>query len=710
MTEKLYVSFFWHQHQPYYKNDLTGRYILPWVRLHSVKDYYDMVAILENYQNVKMTFNLVPSLLLQIKDYVENGARDDFWIISAKNVNELTSDDKFFLVKNFFLCNWARMVEPHPRYKQLLEIRGKNSNDDFLKNLIGKLDNQYFLDLQVWFNLCWVDPYFKTRDNFIKYLFEKGENFNESEKLKLLEKHIEIMGKIIPKHKELFDKKQIDLSTSPFYHPILPLLIDSSISKISSPIKPTPKNKFTHKEDARAQIENGLKYFEEIFEKKPSGMWPSEGSVSNEVLDLMQEFGIKWLATDEDILFNSLNLSRNRNDLYNAYKYKNLSLVFRDKRLSDLIGFTYSNMNARIAVNDFMDNLRNIKNNLPRGENNIVNIILDGENCWEYFENDGNEFLNELYSALNNSDEFETITISEYLDKFGTKNNLDNIWPGSWINSNFDIWIGHPEDNDAWDWLYKTRNFLEKKMTSESIENNTLMRAWNEIHIAEGSDWFWWYGDDHSSSNDSEYDSMFRQHLQNVYKLLGEEYPAKLDDSIRDHIVKSSNFQYTPIYFITPTIDGKNTNFFEWYNAGFYSTEKSGAAMHKVTNIVKNFYYGYDLENFYMKIEPRLNFTKTNKNIEFLIDFDNNLKARVYKSKNEYLVALKNLDESIIELPKDCIGADDCIEIKIPFTYFGTKPQNLSFTLKALKFDLEMEIWPSDDKIQLNIIENKFFW
>jgi len=319
--------------------------------MHAIKDYYDMAAILDQYPQIKMNFNLVPSLLMQIEDYIAGGAKDEFWTITEKEAVSLSEEDKVFLLENFFFANWSTMVDVYPRYKQLLDIRGRDILEDNLSKIVKTLPSSYFLDLQVWFNLSWVDPIFKERDEFIASLLQKGENFTEEEKIKLLDKHLEIMGMIIPKYKELMEKGQIEICTSPFYHPILPLLINSSISRKSSPHKHSPKTIFLHESDAKIQISRAIKYFEKTFGKKPLGMWPSEGGVSDHTLDIIASCGLKWIATDEDILFHSLKNEHHRKDLYNAYKFKDkdLGIVFRDKKLSDLIGFSYSNMDADVA-------------------------------------------------------------------------------------------------------------------------------------------------------------------------------------------------------------------------------------------------------------------------------------------------------------------------------------------------------------------------
>ena len=723
MDKKIYIAFLWHQHQPYYKDDLTGKYSLPWVRFHAIKDYFDTVAILDEFPKIKVNFNLVPSLLLQIRDYAENGARDEHWHQTLKNVNELTLDDKYFILKNFFMCNWQTMIDVYPRYKKLLDMRGRNVTDEALKKLAQTLNNAYFLDLEVWYNLTWIDPYFRDKDEFIKGLFEKGEHFTEAEKVKLLDKHIEIMRMIIPKYKEVLARKQIEIATSPFYHPILPLLMDSSISKISSPEKTELKNAFKCPEDSLAQMEKGIKYYEEIFGEKPKGVWPSEGSVSDEVVSMLANLGIKWFASDEDILFHSLKGNFSRNDLYNVFKYKtkaenkNINMIFRDKALSDSIGFAYSKMSADAAVESFMSSLRNIKNSLNYRENgqNLISVILDGENCWEYYEEDGNKFLKKLYAALENSNEFETITISEYIEKFPVERNLDAIYPGSWINHNFNIWIGEKQNNKAWELLYKTREFLAQKQAKQDkdITAENLKAAWEEIYIAEGSDWFWWYSSQHNSLNDLEFDMSFRQHLKNVYSILNEKSPVDLDIPIVEQKIKQ--FYNQPLDFIKPDIDGQCVNFFEWYNAGCFDTEKNGGSMHRTSKIVEKFYYGFDsgYENFYFRIDPSINLKSNGKDIIFVVEFAKNFAVNVKfdKKLKQYFAEGFLSSSSVFKMDNKNVAYDKCLELKIPAQYLkDMKLNKIGLILKVFEKEIEVERWPQQDGICLNLSDKKYIF
>jgi alpha-amylase/alpha-mannosidase (GH57 family) len=723
MENKIYISFLWHQHQPYYKNPISEKYILPWVRLHAVKDYFDMVAILDNYPKIKQTFNLVPSLLMQIEDYVKNSQTDIFFDLTVKSVDNLDNKEKIFILKNFFMANADTMIDVFPRYRELFDKRGRFVTDAQLENIAQTFSSNDFLDLQVWFNLCWIDPYFRHRDSFIEHLLEKGRMFTEEEKNILMQKHIEIMSKIIPKHKELQERGQIEISTTPFYHPILPLLADSYNAKASSNDITLPEFRFSHIEDAAMQVKRGMDYYEKLFGVKPRGMWPSEGSVSDEVIKIAGDAGFKWVASDEDILFHSLDTKREYESLYKPYKAKikdrEVSMVFRNKRLSDLIGFSYARMDAKAAVEDFFNNLYDIKKNLPHSNTPyLINVILDGENCWEYYKNDGHDFLNILYAYLSDSQDFETITISDFLEKFPPENELRRIFPGSWIYHSFDIWIGHEEDNRAWDSISKARKALvEYSIDHEDIEN--INKAWEHIYIAEGSDWFWWYGDDHMSQNDLEFDSLFRTHLIKVYKLIGKEVPQELYKTIKRVYEKKDVVD--PIGLIEPIIDGKISSYFEWYNAGYYNVGNIGSTMHHVSNVIKSFHYGFDLNNLFVRIDvdyenyPEIGNICLNivfldpKDYEVIIHYDkvlNNCYAEFYKKTSD------QRKMEVIEIAKiNRVEAGDIIECEIPLELFAKfVDKKIEFVVTVTKDNIEMERWPYQNKVSFELPNSATFF
>ncbi|MBD3233759.1 MAG: hypothetical protein GF315_08550, partial [candidate division Zixibacteria bacterium] len=438
-------------HQPYYRNLKDLHFQMPWVRLHGIKDYYDMVAILDEFPDIKQTFNLVPSLIEQIEEYVSGNASDSHLELSRKAPHELKDTEKNKILKQFFSAHFPTLIQPYTRYRKLHEK---------MPSGITAFSDQDFLDLQVWSNLTWFDPIFK-KEPFLAGLIKKEERYTEDEKQKLLDRQIEILADIIPKYKELQQRGQVEVSVTPFYHPILPLLCDSDIAKESDPGIKLPKQRFSHPEDAETQVQAAIEFYEKRFGQKPLGMWPSEGSVSQAIIPIIAKSGIKWIATDEEVLALSLGKSPDRNDnnnvstsgdLYYPYKVSQddyeLSVIFRDHVLSDRLGFVYANWNPEDAADDFIDKLMGIKAHLDRigSKGRLAPVILDGENAWEYYVNDGHDFLRQLYRKISDHPEIETTTVAEYIRNAKKPRNIKKLHPGSWINHNFNIWIGHEED------------------------------------------------------------------------------------------------------------------------------------------------------------------------------------------------------------------------------------------------------------------------
>lgn len=539
-------------HQPCYKDTVTGKYLLPWVRFHAVKDYFPMAALLENFENIRATFNLVPSLLEQINDYALNGATDVFLDLAAKKASSLTLDDRLDMLGNFFRANFKNFIEPNERYLELLIKKGlHNTSDRLLRKVVSNFSNQDMLDLQVLFNLVWFHSISVDEDINLRDLIRKGSFYTEEDKDYVLLKQKEIMSQVIPLYRRLQDAGRIEISATPFYHPIMPLLCDTSIARVSTPGADLPKRRFSHSEDVQWHIAEAIKYHREHFGLNPRGMWPSEGSVSDETLEIMASNGIKWAATDEDILFNSLSLQgtkrkadlrADRRIVYEPYKFKrgskSLSLIFRDKNLSDIISFNYNSWEQRLAAGDLMAHFRRIVGNLKsQTDKPLVTIAMDGENAWEFFADNGRTFFETLYEHLDDDDELEAVTISDHLGKEGLKSKtLDAIFPASWINHNFKIWIGEEQDNVSWDYLSMVRKDLVKytKAFQKKGEdkNEFLRKAWREFYMAEGSDWNWWYSGKAHMGADNPFDKLYRTHLKNVYRYLKKPVPDFLKISI----------------------------------------------------------------------------------------------------------------------------------------------------------------------------------
>ncbi len=696
----LSILFLWHQHQPLYKDGLKDRYEMPWVRLHATKDYLDMVTLLEEFPAIQANFNLVPSLLTQLDDYAERKAQDKFMELTLKSPAELTSDDRSFILQNFFMAHWEHMVDPYPRYRELLEKRGRNITAESLSRIQKYFKEQDWRDLQAWFNLTWFDPLWKEKDPFIRGLFEKGKNFTEDDKHQLIEKQREICSRVVTKHKVMQEKGQIEITTTPFYHPILPLLCDTESARMALPHGRLPQ-RFQHPEDARFQLKRAVEDYTQRFGIAPRGLWPSEGSVSDAVAHLIREAGILWTATDEEILVHSLPPNTYRKEhLYEPYRMEingqNLHFFFRDHELSDAIGFVYATWEPEAAAEDFVKRLHRIRSSFTDGKEHIVSVILDGENCWEYYKDDGLPFLRALYRRLSNDPLLQTVKGSEYLQNLKSAKTLEKLWSGSWINANYSIWIGHSEDNAAWDLLARTRRFLVDILQAHPELRSTQQaaQAWEEIYIAEGSDWCWWYGDDHSSANDAMFDYLFRRHLMNVYELLGEKVPDDLHIPIKKKRLAATVVE--PMDFIHPTVDGKVTSYFEWHAAGHYQTEASGTGtMQKAENMIKAIYFGFDLVNIYFRIDfnKKVDLSKTYK---LRISLDTGETEEIDLISSEY----GELKTTKSDLP---FGKNEKIlEVALPLKRLKNE-QKVPFkiSIRLLKDGAEQERWPAEATINI---------
>ncbi len=529
----LYVMLMWHQHQPFYTKNDDGYYTRPWVRVHATKDYLDMVELVADYPEMKATFNLTPVLLRQLEDF-SNGAKDLYWYYTEINAEILTKEDKEFIVSRFFDTN-PKVIARFPRY---VELRNSNQSS-------SSWTNQDFRDLQMLFNLAWTDPKYLAQEP-LKSLVSKGRDFTEDDKLVLLNEHSKLIDKVIPTHAELWKTGQIEITTTPYAHPILPLIFDTNLAAVGDIGAELPTNRFNKPTDAAIQVTKGLDLAERLLGRRPTGMWPAEGAVSQEVLGMFAKEGIEWIATGEHVLSKSLNIptfKRNTNGivtnpevLYTPWygqlnRQEDVAIFFRDLSISDQVGFTYSGMSPEMAVADMMKALeaaREVSVTMDRPL--VVSIVLDGENAWEHYQNDGIDFLSLMYETLTTTDWLKTTTPTEYIKKYGPQiDKLDKVFPASWFQPNFATWIGETEETYAWDYLQKTRAFYDRSNASGKYTLEQLEKSFDYMLLAEGSDWFWWYGSDQSSGNDDYFGSAFRNLLKNVYTSLGEDPPAYLD-------------------------------------------------------------------------------------------------------------------------------------------------------------------------------------
>jgi alpha-amylase/alpha-mannosidase (GH57 family) len=609
---KLRVVILWHQHQPFYKDLVTGQYRLPWTRLHALKDYYGMVKLLDEFPQVHQTFNLVPSLINQIQDYVSGEAQDPFLQVASKPANDLSQQERRFALQYLFQANLANVIGRYPRYRELWEkFHGTGDSPERAEKYFQTQD---FTDLQVLSQIGWFDEYFLAEKD-IAELIRKGRNYTLEEQRFVMTRERELLGRVLPVHTEAAKKGLIEISTSPFYHPILPLLCDTNMGAVSSPGLPLPQNRYRHPEDAREQLQRGLDMHEAVFGVRPHGVWPSEGSVSEEAIAIAHKLGVQWMATDEGVLGRSLGINFSRDgsgnltselaqQLYTVYRYENsdseMNLVFRDHTLSDLIGFVYSGMPPQEAATNLIHKIKeSAQSIIAKGQDAVVPIILDGENAWEYYPNSGREFLRRFYDALQNDPGIEAVTVSEAVARHKNPAPLKSLVPGSWINANFNVWIGAPEDNKAWEYLYHARNFYEQASPGATEKQRKL--AYEEILIAEGSDWNWWYGPEHHSANDRDFDELYRKHLSNVYQALGGIPPDYLAQPIIGGVTRPL---FTPqSAYIHPEISGDMVRYFEWMGAARYTADGRSGAMHGKQFLMDEVFAGIDDEYVYGRLD-----------------------------------------------------------------------------------------------------------
>ncbi|MEL6440120.1 MAG: glycoside hydrolase [Cyanobacteria bacterium J06621_8] len=619
MSHPLYVAFVWHQHQPLYKSreadtDAWGQYRLPWVRLHGTKDYLDLVLILEKYPKLHQTVNLVPSLLLQLEDYAEGEAIDPYLALALTPEAQLTQQNKQYIIKHFFDGYFHTLIEPHPRYAQLYEQRQEIGGAWCLANWTA----QDYSDLLAWHNLSWIDPLFWD-DGEIATWLKQGKGFTLSDRQRIYSKQREIIKRIIPQHKQMQDRGQLEIMTTPYTHPILPLLADTNAGRVAVPQMDLPRDRFQWSEDIPRHLSIAWEMYLDRFEREPAGLWPSEQSVSPSILPYVAQQGFKWICSDEAVLGWSIKHFFHRDEagnvsepelLYRPYRLEtdqgDLAIVFRDHRLSDLIGFTYSGMSPRKAAADLTGHLEAIARDLKARQANsdgaleepwLVTIALDGENCWEYYPRDGLPFLEALYERLSRDEDLKLVTVNEFIQQFPPTATIPSqqLHSGSWVDGSFTTWIGDPVKNRAWDLLTAARETLAKH--PEATEE-TNPEVWEALYAAEGSDWFWWFGEGHSSNQDEMFDQLFREHLAAIYQALNEPIPQNLHSPVDKHEVKGDRL---PQSFIHPIVNGIGDEQ-DWDRAGRIEVGGARGTMHR-SSIVQRLFYGLDHRNFYLRFD-----------------------------------------------------------------------------------------------------------
>ena len=588
-TKKLSIAFYWHMHQPVYQLTPDSDYIMPWTRLHAVKDYLDMLTIIKDYKNIKLNFNIVPILIDSFIRYGEKGYHDIHSRISVKPVEELTDEDKNFIINNFFDANYQFMILPLKEYDRLIH------KYQFTKD-INEFSQQEYSDLMALFNLAWIDSAHQKDYPELKALYKQGSGYTLEDRIKIIEIQRDIIRKIIPTFKKYLADGRIELTTSPHYHPILPILVD--IADVSTNQNGDLPLTLGMKKDAEVQIKEALRIIEEAFGVKPQGIWPSEHCISNKTLKLLGDLGIKWTISDEGVLSNSIKFDfvrdfngnlENPYPLLKVYDYKSgVKVIFREAIFPNLISFEYPNHDSERVAIDLYDRIKTIQNKIQNSpdETHLLTIAMDGENCWENYAKDGAIFLNKLYELINNDESLETVLISDYIKKERHLKELNSIKAGSWINQDFKLWIDEPLKNLAWTYLKQVKDDLENFILLNPNHEN-IEKAKRELHVCQGSDWFWWFGEPNDSGHDNIFDYLFRMHLKNVYEFMGQTPPDFLDNQLiqaleEQLLSEDQNLQL-------PTTTGMNF------------LELSDGPVLQDSKIFDKIAYSCDAVNFYMK-------------------------------------------------------------------------------------------------------------
>ncbi len=711
---RIHLVILWHMHQPYYRDPATGRYLMPWTRLHALKDYWGIVHMLREFPGVHATLNVVPSLGAQLEEYAGGQFAEPWFDLATRPADSLEPDDKRGLLDQGFQVNRDTLLRRWPRYLELFQ-RVQEGADQAVADF-GPRD---WRDLQVLSQLAWMDEEYLAHDPVVSALSAKGANYTEDDRDHLKLKQLELLARVLPEYREASDRGQIEISTTPFYHPILPLLCDTDIARVSNPSSPPVQPAFRHPEDAREQLRRARAYHERVFGRAPAGLWPSEGSVSDQTLDLAIELGFRWFATDEGVLGRTLNVGftrdaagvpENTTRMYAPLRVQRESGeicgLFRDHYLSDLVGFVYSRMPQETAAEDLHRRLRVIGERVNTGRPLTLSLILDGENAWEYFHHNGREFLRQFYRRIEADPDIDALTASEALDRVGQLETSGGIFPGSWINANFDVWAGHAEDVAAWDLLREARAFYATAAAAPTHTPEQLAAAYESLLAAEGSDWCWWYGPEHSSAHDAEFDDLYRRHLTAVYAALGAPPPEALSHPIKrrpEHAVV-----IRPAAQLNVRVDGRETSYFEWLGAGLYAADRLTGAMHGRVFFLRELHYGYDQQNFYLRVDPFADSVETLDESDFIVTVKTHeelkITARVSAGKLQHFAVESNGIGVGHPEGRVAVAFDKILELQIARDLLAVRPNSvIAVGVGLWHSGLPVDLLPSEGLLELQL-------
>lgn len=715
------VAILWHMHQPLYRSPRDGTFMLPWVRLHALKDYLGMVRLLDEFPGVRVTFNLVPVLLDQIEAYASGAADEPLQRVSLKPAAALDDEERILALHGLFRANEKNVIGRFPRLIELHKKRGPAGDEAALREATARFSTQDFLDLQILAKLAWFDLDWQRRDAALRDLIGKGRGFTEEDKALLAERESALLRSIIPAYREAAANGRIEISTSPYYHPILPLLCDTEAHHEAFPGASLPR-RYRHPEDALDQIRRAVARHAEIFGTPPAGIWPPEGAVSEDAAMAMARAGVRWAASDEGVLARSTDRPLHRDSRGTVYPIDHLYrpwvrrtdagdlvFLFRDRALADLIGFSYAAMAPETAAQDFLSRLFRISESWTRQAlpgQPVVFLVLDGENAWEHYGDGGRDFLRILYGALSEEKHLEAVTMSAGAET-AEPVELPRVFAGSWINADFSVWIGHEDDRRAWDALSEARETIECRGAQAPPE--ALERAWKSLRAASGSDWCWWYGEDQAPDSEMEFDRLYRHHLRDVYVALGVPAPEILNAPLittRRAEVRQSR----PTGVLAPMIDGRIGSPDEWVAGGVYRPPLLAGARHWGGRSVAGVRFGVGDEHIHLLIETSEPARALLADAQLHVSFPGptTLRYRVGVTASGIDLHRETATRMgwVASPTRARAAADQVIECSIPLSELRPEPgRRINFRVLVFRGETEIERHPEVEPIRFDIEE-----
>ncbi|MBQ2644370.1 hypothetical protein IJG14_02195 [bacterium] len=666
--KKLSLAFVWHLHQPNYRSSDDDVMLMPWTRLNAVQTYSGMLDYLDKFPNLKLNFDISPVLLDAIQGYADGSITDIHSNLTLTPVEDLSQDDMEFILNYFFSLDYNRHISKYPRYVDLYKRRFAKEELD-----IDDFSMSGYSDIMTLFNLVWF-----TKEQLEQYpevaeIAKKGKHYTNKHRETLLNVQKKIISNIIPKFKKYLYEDKIEILTCPYYHPILPILANMDSAKEFSLRNPLPGSDIKMPDSTKIQIEKGLERTEEIFGVRPKGIWAPEQCISNEVVNMMADLGLKWTISDETVLSDTLNKEFIRDfngfhqdpyELCETYSInfnsQNFNIIFRDSVLPTLIALEYVNYDAKTAAKDLYDRIKVVYNKLQNAPCNshLLTIAMDGENAWHNYPDGGVEFLSEIYKLISEDKTLETVKISDYIEKIDHVHHIENIKTGSGIKKDFRFWTAEPVKNMAWRYLFNAYENLKIFEKEENVDQEKIKQAYEHLYNAQGSDWFWWFGEPNDSGQDHLFDYLFREHLKSIYTTLNKGIPDYLNEPLASFTGKPSRI---PKGLISPSLKGKSDYEDEWKNAGCIDIPTS--PLTNENKLFNKIYFGSDYDNLYFLFDVNqyiYNFNTENEPIYQVYVY-----IRTNNDKNQYTAPVRPLNktENVCNLLKNSYT----YEIKLTF-------------------------------------------